>query len=388
MDSAQAQKEATHVTLFGMWLDIILGVGKILSGFFANSFALIADGIHSLTDAATDIFVVLMTRFAHADSKAERPNEHGRFETFGTIAMGMVIFAAAGILLYVAISRLFATTDLPIPAAGGIVLALLAIIAKEWIFHYTMKVAKLLNSSLLKANAWHSRSEAISSVAVLVGLIAAQLGYAWMDTVAALFISLIIAKIGWELCADSLKELVDTAITKDRQHRIEKCIRGTEGIRGITSLRSRYSGGKIILDVRLLVDPSITVSAGHEIGEAVSLALRGNFSDIGNVIAHIDPLMGEEPRGNHLRIADLPERADVMKLIRQSWQELLSDDDIENMDLRYFDHGIEVEVTVSQEQLPARLARQLEQAIRRLGFITGVRIYHKLYESADPLMKS
>lgn len=388
MDPAQAQKEATHVTLFGMWLDIVLGLGKILGGSLANSFALIADGINSLTDAATDVFVVLLPRFAHTDSKAEHPFEHGRFETFGTITLGMFIFATAGILLYVAIGRLFATADLPIPASGGIVLALLAIIAREWMFQYTMRVAKRLNSSLLQANAWHSRSDAMSSVAVLAGLIAAQLGYAWMDTVAALFISLIIAKIGWELCADSLKELVDTAISKDRQQRIEKCIHGIEGIRGIASLHSRLAGDKIILDVRLLVDPGITVSAGHEIGEAVSLALRGYFSDVGNVIVHIAPLMDEQTGASSLQTAELPQQADVMKLIRQSWQELLSDDDIETMNLRYFDHGIEVELTVVQEQLPARLARQLEQAIRRLGYITGVRIYHKLYESAYPLMKS
>lgn len=388
MDSAQAQKEATHVTLFGMWVDIFLGIGKILGGFFTNSFALIADGIHSLTDAATDIFVILITRLARIQPNAERPIEHGRFETLGTIAMGMVIFAAAGILLYDAINRLFATADLPIPAAWGIGLALISIAAKEWIFHYTMKVAKRLNSSLLKANAWHSRSDAISSIAVLIGLIGALQGYAWMDTLAAMFISLIIAKIGWGLCADSLKELVDTAISNERQQRIEKCVRGIAGIGAISSLRSRLSGGKIILEVRLLVDPGITVSAGHEIGEAVSLALRGNFSDIGDVIVHIDPLMVKESRGSNLPVADLPERAQVLKLIRQSWQELLNDDDIENMDLHYFEHGIEVELTVSQEELPARLARQLEQAIRRLGYITGVRIYHKLYESADPLMKS
>lgn len=388
MDSAQAQKEATRVTLIGMWIDIVLGVSKIVGGMFANSFALITDGIHSLTDAATDIFVIIVTRASHAEPDPEHPYGHGRFETLGTIAMGMVFFATAGILLYDAIKRLMLIEDLPVPAVGGIALALLSVGAKEWIFQYTMRVAKRLNSSLLKANAWHSRSDAISSIAVLIGLIAAQQGYIWMDTVAAMFVALIIAKIGWELCADSLKELVDTAISRERQQRIEACILNTDGIRGITSLRSRMSGGKIILEIQLLVDPRITVSEGHQIGEKVSMALRGNFSDIGDVIVHIDPLTHAEQEFNSCQVIDLPERASVLGLIRQSWQELLSDDDIENMDLHYLEHGIEIELTVMQDELPLRLVRQLEQAVQKLDYITGVRIYRKLYESPPPYTKS
>lgn len=388
MDSAQAQKEATRVTLIGMWIDIVLGVGKIVGGIFVNSFALITDGIHSLTDAATDIFVIIVTHASHAEPDAEHPYGHGRFETLGTIGMGMVFFATAGILFYDAVKRLMQAADLPIPAVGGIALALLSVAAKEWIFQYTMRVAKRLNSSLLKANAWHSRSDAISSIAVLIGLIAAQQGLAWMDTVAAMFVALIIARIGWELCADSLKELVDTAIPMDRQLRFESCILNIEGIRGITSLRSRMSGGKIILEIRLLVDPRITVSEGHQIGETVSLALRGNFSDIGDVIVHIDPLTHSEPEPQSYQLIDLPERASVVKLVRQSWQELLADDDIETMDLHYLEHGIEIELTVLQDELPVRLVRQLERAIQKLDYITGVRIYRKLYESPQSVTKS
>lgn len=384
MDSATAKQEAIRVTLVGMWIDISLGVGKIVGGIFTQSFALITDGIHSLTDAATDIFVIIVTRVSHAEPDTEHPYGHGRFETMGTIAMGMVFFATAGILLYDAVNRLLALEDLPTPAIYGIGLALLSVATKEWIFHYTMRVAKRLNSSLLKANAWHSRSDAISSIAVFIGLLAVQQGYIWMDTVAAMFVALIIAKIGWELCADSLKELVDTAVSRERQQSIEACILSTEGIRGITSLRSRQSGGKIILEVRLLVDPRITVSEGHQIGETVSLALRGSFSDIGDVIVHIDPLTHIESTPRDESNTVLPERATVIKLIRQQWQELLNDDDIENMDLHYFQHGIEVELTVTQEELSARLIRELEQALQKLEYIASVRIYRKLYESPPP----
>lgn len=375
------QQEAIRVTLIGMLIDVVLGVAKIVGGVLMQSFALISDGIHSLTDAFTDIFVIIVTRYAHAEADAEHPYGHGRFETLGTIAMGMVFFTTAGILLYDSYQRLRDIETLPIPAAGGIVLALVSIGAKEWIYQYTMRVAKRLNSSLLKANAWHSRSDALSSVAVLIGLIGARQGYAWMDTAAAVFVALIIAKIGWELCADSLKELVDTAVSREREQQLRRCILATEGIRGITSLRSRQSGGKIILEVRLLVDPRISVSEGHALGESVSRSLRGKFSDIGDVIVHIDPQSHSEPSGLRAIAADTPERTAIISLIRDAWQELLSDDDIINIDLHYLDHGIEIDVTIVQNEVSPLLVRQLEQSVRDLDSIAGVRIFHKLYES-------
>ena len=384
MDSRRTKQEATRVTLIGMWIDILLGIGKIVGGIFTQSFALVTDGIHSLTDAVTDIFVLFVARLAHNAPDAEHPYGHGRFETLGTVAMGMVFFATAGIVFYDACQRLLTIETLPTPAMAGLGLALLSIAAKEWIFQYTMRVATRLNSSLLKANAWHSRSDAISSVAVLIGLIAAQQGYVWMDTVAAMFVALIIAKIGWELCSDSLKELVDTAVPKQRQEKIESCIMAVEGVKGITRLRSRLSGGKIILEVRLLVDSRITVSEGHQLGEEVSHALRGSFSDVGDVIIHIDPQ--SHAAANVLEHSNfgLPPRKTVLKLIRQQWQDLLSDDDIENMDLHYLEHGIEIELTVRQTEVSPLLVTQLEQAIHNLAYVAGVRIYHKLYETPKP----
>jgi cation diffusion facilitator family transporter len=376
-----AKQEAIRVTLVGMVIDIILGAAKILGGVLTNSFALITDGIHSLTDAATDVFVLIVARYAHADADAEHPYGHGRFETLGTIAMGMVFFTSAGILLYDSYQRLRDISLLPVPALGGIALALISIASKEWIYQYTIRVARRLNSSLLKANAWHSRSDAISSIAVLIGLIGAQQGMVWMDTVAAIFVALIIAKIGWELCADSLKELVDTAVSDERQQQLRACVLGIDGIRGVTSLRSRLSGGKMILEVRILVDARISVSEGHQLGEIVSRTLRGKFSDIGDVIVHIDPHNHDELDPAARPAQHFPERSEVMALIRLQWQDLLKDDDVERMDLHYLEHGIEIELTIFRAEVSPLLISQLERAVQTLNFIAGVRIYHKLYES-------
>ncbi len=381
MNSASAKQEATRVTLIGMWLDLLLGLAKLIGGIVTQSFALITDGIHSLTDAITDLFVLLVARVARADPDEEHPYGHGRFESLGTIGMGVVFFTTAGILLYDSYQRLQDTTAIPVPALSGIAIALVSIATKEWIYQYTMRVAQRLNSSLLKANAWHSRSDAISSVAVVVGIIAAQQGYTWMDTVAGIFVALIIAKIGWELSTDSLRELVDTAIPMQRLQQLKECILAVEGILGITNLRSRFSGGKIILEVRLLVDPRITVSEGHQLGEAVSHELTGRFSDIDDVIAHIDPETHANPPNQVSLHQVLPDHQQIIADIRNAWSELLADDEITNVSLHYLENGIEVDLKLNRNEISEQLAAKLKQAIGQFSYITNLRVYSKLYET-------
>lgn len=373
--------EATRVTLIGMILDLLLAAAKIVGGIVFQSFALVTDGIHSLTDAITDVFVLIVTRIAHADPDEEHQYGHGRFETIGTIVMGIVFFTTAGILFYDSITRLRAAESIPVPAVAGAVIAIISIASKEWIFQYTIRVAKRLNSSLLKANAWHSRSDAISSIAVLIGILGAQQGYVWMDIAAAMFVALIIAKIGWELCADALRELVDTAVPDQRRAQFESCILSIDGIQGITSLRSRLSGGKIILEIRLLVNPRISVSEGHQLGEIANKALIGQFSDISEVLVHIDPMTHGEHLISPTPTADLPERTEILERIKQSWKELLVEKDIDSIDLHYLGSGIEVDLVLNRDQISPQLAHDLESAIKSTDYIACLRIFSKLYET-------
>ena len=379
MSNLQPKAEAIRVTVIGMVLDIVLGIAKILGGIFTQSFALVTDGIHSLTDAFTDIFVIIVARVSHDQPDAEHPYGHGRFETLGTVAMGMVFFATAGILLFDSYQRLQSTEAIPVPALSGLIIAGISIAGKEWIYHYTMRVARRLNSSLLKANAWHSRSDAITSIAVFIGIFAAQQGLVWMDIVAAIFVALIIARIGFELCLDALRELVDTAVPSKRQEQIRRCIMEVEGVRDITALRSRLSGGKMILELHILVNPRISVSEGHQLGQQVQRTLLGRFSDISDVIVHIDP---EDVDGSKIdRRESLPEREKVMQAIRQQWDEYLDEKEILRVSLHYLEHGIEIELLVRFDSLPEGLAANLEHALKELDYLAGLKIYSSLYET-------
>lgn len=365
--------EATKVTLVGMWLDITLAVGKIVGGLLGNSFALVTDGIHSLTDAISDIFVIVIARIGQSEPDDEHPWGHGKFETVGTIAMGMLFFTTAGILIFDSIQKLTDVASTSTPAISTVVIALISILSKEWIYRYTMNVANKLNSSLLRANAWHSRSDAFSSVAVLVGIIGAMLGYPWMDTLAVIVVALIIAKIGWELCTESLRELVDTQVPKHRRDQIEAEILSVTGITGINGLRSRLSGGKIILELSLRVDPHIEVSEGHTIGERVSMALTGQFSDLADVICHIDPDIAV----SRASLTDLPNRQKVLDLLKQQWKDVVSDEEIESVIVHYSDHGIVVNLRLEADELSASLAAELRQGIASLDYIVSFKVFTK-----------
>lgn len=381
MAEISAKRQATRVTLIGMAIDIFLVFAKIIGGIYTQSFALITDGIHSLTDSITDVFVLIVARVANSEADNNHPYGHGRFETLGTITMGIMLFATAAVLIYDSVQRLRSIEELPIPAISGVAIALISIACKEWIFHYTMRVAVKLNSSLLRANAWHSRSDAVSSIAVLIGILAAQQGYLWMDTVAGVFVALIIAKVGWELCIDSLKELVDTAIPEKRRIQIEKSILEVDGVIGIENLRSRLSAGKILLDVSILVSPRITVSEGHQLAELVSQKLTGTFSDVCDVLVHVDPEPHDSRQGQDSPSrAQAPDRSQILARIRTLWANIIDEDELGEISLHILDGGIEVDLVLNTDMTDPTLAEKLASSLEQLGFISKLTIYTRSHD--------
>ncbi len=376
MQQSSAKKEAARVTLVGMWLDLLLGTIKILGGALTGSFALITDGIHSLSDSVSDIFVLVVNHFAHDAPDQEHPYGHGRFETVGTVVMGMFFFAIAAVLLYDSFKRLLEPETLAVPALGGLLIAAISIASKEWIYQYTMRSARRLNSSLLRANAWHSRSDAISSIAVLIGIFGARQGLPWLDVIAAMFVALIIARIGWQLCLDSLKELVDTAIPREHEARIRDTVLDIPGVNQITGLRSRQSGGRILLDLRVQVDPRISVSEGHQLGEICRRSVQDKFSNISEVLVHIDPEYHSDSR-----FTDLPLRQEIEARIATLWRDLIDDFDSSNIELHYLGNGIEINLYLAHRQIDESQARILAQALTAIPAIKRLKIYSTVMET-------
>ena len=346
--SYQAQK----VTVIGALLDAVLGVAKVVVGVIANSHALIADGIHSFSDLITDALVIIIARFSHHAPDEDHPYGHGRFETLGTVVLGALLIAVAGAMAYDSAYRLLYSEVLKLPTWPALVVAAISIGSKEWIYRYTKAVGERLNSKLLIANAWHSRSDAISSVVVLVGVAGAMLGVPWLDTVAAFVVAIMIAKIGWGLAWDSMQELVDTALSPEEVAKMKKVIMEVEGVIGVHELRSRRMGAEKLLDIHIQVGSKVSVSEGHNIGVWVTEHLIKNIGGISDVIFHIDP---EDDDNDDTRIDGkvvlLPLRSEVLAALNETWTDLPYTDQIKSIDLHYLADSVEAEVYMPAELL-------------------------------------
>lgn len=375
-DGDARYREMRNVTLVGSALDLTLGVLKMVFGYLANSQALIADGIHSLSDLATDFMVLFAAKHGSRDADESHPYGHGRFETLATVALGIALIIIAVGIAWDAIGRLFNPEALLQPGVWALVIAAVSVFSKEWIYHYTMRVARKLKSSMLRANAWHSRSDAISSIVVVIGVGGTMAGLEYLDAVAAVLVGAMVAKIGWDLAWQSVHELVDTALDPERVEAIRREILSVGGVRELHLLRTRMMGGDALVDVHVLVDPKLSVSEGHYIGEKVREHLINRIDEVSDVMVHVDPEDDEKMKPS----LGLPPRSWVLGQLEQRWQGLPIAAKIERISLHYLDGKLDIEVCLPASALPANETgeaelRSLCRVVEDLAEIRGVVVY-------------
>ncbi len=289
-DSPSRYKETVKVTLVGAVVNALLALAQLAGGFFSQSQALIADGIHTLSDLASDFVVLFAAKLASKDADEGHPYGHGRIETVATIILGFTLSSIGVGIALDAFGRLTHPELLLNPSVWGLLFAGLAIVSKETLFHYTMRTAKQLNSPMLRANAWHHRSDAISSVVVLVGIAGAVfLHIQWLDAAAAIIVSVMIFVMGLQMIKSSIMELVDTALDPERVNEIQDFIAQIDGVKNVHMLRTRKMGGSVLADVHVQVNSHISVSEGHHIAERVMHDLDEQFPDLNDITVHIDP---------------------------------------------------------------------------------------------------
>lgn len=343
------ESAAVKVTLIGALLDLVLGVAKIVAGLMANSVALVSDGIHSLSDLISDAFVLAMARISHREPDRNHPYGHGRFETVGTVVISVALFSVAGGIAWDSLQRLQNPQLLQRPGLWAFIVTLLSILGKEWIYQYTRGVAININSSMLMANAWHSRSDALSSVVVLIGLAAAWLGYLWADLVAAVLVALLIGRIAWHLLWQALNEVLDTALPDPELDAFRHHILEQEHIQGVHDLRGRRHGAQVLLDIHLQVDSRITVSEGHFFTERIIHSLKQAFPAISDVVVHIDP---EFDKDGHGRNRTSPLRQDIEAMLFSRWRGILEEAQVSRLNLHYLAGKVDVEVLLAAPLTP------------------------------------
>ena len=350
LDTARIHKLKARASYVGAAINVFQTLIKIGFGILGQSAALIADGIHSLSDLLSDLLVIIAVRLGSREADYEHPYGHRRFETIATVILGISLIAIGGAITWAVMNRMAHPEHLPVPNPITLGIAAVSILVNEWLYHYTKRIARQTRSKLLMANAWHQRSDAISSLVVLFGIGAVMLGYPLADAIAAIVVALMVAKIGLNLVLESIKELVDTSLPPKLIAEIRTAIMGIDGVEGIHLLRTRQMGEDALVDAHIVVDPRITVSEGHSIGDTVRDELISRFDDVMDVLVHIDP---EDDEGQFEHSKPLTRR-DVQTLLDRYLADIKAS--VEDFRIHYLNGQIEVEII-----LPFALSEQPQQ---------------------------
>jgi cation diffusion facilitator family transporter len=281
-------RQIKSVTYLGIAVNSALSIVKLVIGSLAGSLALLADGIHSLSDVATDAAVLLGLRLGSKEPDQSHPYGHGRAETFSAGVIALVLILVGGAMIYYA-TMAIAREQVTTPRLGVLIAAIVSIAAKEWLYRVTQKVAIVSHSSALYANAWHHRSDALSSVAVAIGFISLEFGFGHGDQVAAIAVGLMIIWVGVRVIGDSMRELTEGAVDSDTIEHIRDVINADSSIRQWHKLRTRTVGREVFLDLHILVDPDLNIAAAHDITERLESALNEQITRPVNITVHIEP---------------------------------------------------------------------------------------------------
>lgn len=286
-------KSIRKVTYVGMAVNVGLAVLKIVFGLLVSSVSLLADGFHSFSDLATDVAVLVGVHFGSKEPDHEHPYGHGRIETFSAAFVAIILMLIGSGMIYRA-GMAIARTEHSAGRASlfeivVIGVALVSVIAKELIYRWTRNIAVKTHSAALYANAWHHRSDALSSVAVIIGAIAMLLGYPHGDGIAAIAVALMIILVGVKVITGCFDELTERSVDQKTVEKIESIIASDSRILGWHKLRTRSVGREIFVDLHILVDPDLNLTAAHTIADGLEQSLRENISQPVNVTVHMEP---------------------------------------------------------------------------------------------------
>lgn len=292
----QRTKKIYRVTILGMFVNIALFIFKLVAGIVGRSGAMIADAVHSASDFATDIVVLAFVRISAKPRDDDHNWGHGKYETLASLIIGVALFAVGVEILVDSaekISAVLAGEVLPRPRIIAIIAAAVSIVVKELLYQYTMRVGRKWDSPSVIANAWHHRSDALSSVGALLGIGAAYfLGEKWRiaDPIAAIVVAALIIKVAYDLCRTALAELLEKSLSREVEDEILSIISATPNVHKPHNLRTRRIGSNIAIEVHIRVDGTMTVFESHEISKVIEQSLRTRFGDKTAVAIHIEPL--------------------------------------------------------------------------------------------------
>lgn len=361
-----AAQKSTWVSIA---INLMLTFFQVVGGFFAHSQALMADGLHSLSDLLSDVLVLYANRHGNRHADANHPYGHARVETAATLILGAFLALLGVVLLVAAAMRLQQPNALMAVNPLALTIAVLALVAKESMFRYMLSVAKRVRSQMLVANAWHARSDAASSLVVIVGVAGNLLGFTFLDLVAAAVVGVMIAHMGGKLAFEAMTELIDTGLGEEEVAAIGQTLLDTHGVRGLHELRTRKMADNALVDAHIIVDPKISVSEGHYIAEAARNAVLKNHHVL-DVMVHIDPEDDLLAKPN----THLPSRPELLTYLADRLGNLDLPD--KRVVLHYLDGKVDAEIvmTTTQQQADAFQLR-CDELVRNNEIFRGIQVH-------------
>ena len=286
------EKAAMKVSAVSIVANVLLSAFKLLAGILASSGAMVSDAIHSASDVISTVVVIIGIRLSGKASDKEHPYGHERMECVAAIILATILaFTGLGIG-YTAVAKILSVNygELTVPGVLALVAAVVSIAVKEGMYWYTRSYAKKINSSALMADAWHHRSDALSSVGALVGIAGARLGYPVCDAIASLCICFFIEKAAYDIFKDAIDKMVDKACDEKLEDSLKNCALEQEGVLGVDLLRTRVFGNRVYVDIEISADGDASLRDAHKIAEHVHDAIEQSFSSVKHIMVHVNPV--------------------------------------------------------------------------------------------------
>lgn len=291
-DSKNAIKIINKVAIVTIIVNLVLAIGKFLAGILGHSTAMISDAVHSSSDVLSTLIVLIGARIAVKNEDKDHNYGHDKFESIASILLAMLLFATGLALGWTGIKSIINAAkggDFVKPTIAALIAAIVSIVVKEGMYWYTIYYAKKLDSQALKADAWHHRSDAFSSVAGFVGILGAMLGVYVLEGVATVLIALLIVKVSYDIVKVVIRQLTDHAAPEELVSKIYKTINDDEDVKNIDLLKTRISGSIIYVEAEIAVDRTLNIVEAHDIAQRVHDKIESSFEEVRHIVIHVNP---------------------------------------------------------------------------------------------------
>lgn len=283
------QAAATKVSVISMGTNVILTVAKFAAGVIAHSGAMISDAVHSASDIFSGLIVLIGVRISSKAPDEKHPYGHERFECVAALLLSGILALVGGTIGVNAVKDIISGREQEVPGILAFVAAVASIVTKETLFWYTRGYAKKYRSTALHAEAWHQRSDALSSIGALIGIAGARMGVPVMEPIASLIIALFILRVAVRIFRDAIDQMVDHSANEETEAAFRETALEQPGVRGVELLRTRMFGNRVYVDLEIAVDPEMKLSAAHEIAEQVHDAIEQTYPDVKHIMVHVNP---------------------------------------------------------------------------------------------------